>query len=577
MLQVYQLPQPKNLKSTKFGETQNPSDTAQKPEYDNIIKRQPVRPGMKDMAERILPYGQNNAFPLVLAQLVQESPTASACITTISDFIEGSGFTDESIMNLKVNEQGDTFWNIHSVNAQNYSLFEGIALNIKYNGEFKISEIYQIPFENCRFAIPDENGFISKIRYNPYYGTSQFLRSWTEEYDVFNPDREVVARQMEKAIEKEEKYKGQILYFSYTRPLSRFYSMPHYYSSQYWMQVDAKIGQFHANNLNNGFYQSVLMKVIGDPNAPSNHPDDFTFDQTTKERKPIEGTNVGTRFDEEMQQFTGSERAGNIMVQWAKNKDEFPEVVPFPQQANERYFETLQNQVIDNICIATKVPSILAAFSTGKASLGGEGNMIRAAVKVMQQRVTKTQTTLEGIYKQILSNWYKPINSDVNITSYNPFPEIDKVDPLQWAALTVPEQRTWLKKNTDFPIDLNKMPTKPAAPVVPPLPVHQAKFMNIYLSDYPDAAKKHIKEALDYQEKTGNICDTVKGRQRAQSLLKGEPISYKSLKKMHNWLSKNQHLANTPMNESCDAVKFKAWGGMPMLKYCQDCIQKFEE
>lgn len=566
----------KKSKSSSFGETQNPKSADETPEYFNLIKRQQARPGMKDLAEKILPYGQNNAFPLVLAQMVQESSTASACITTISDFIEGSGFSDVSQETLIVNDLGTTFSEIHSICSQNYSLFEGIALNIKYNSFYKISEIYPIAFENCRLSIPDENGFISKIRYNPYYGTSQFLRSWTEEYDVFNPNPEIVAEQISKSIQKKEKYKGQILYFSFTKPLSRFYSMPSYFSSQYWMQIDNKIGQFHANNLNNGFFQSVMMRVIGDPNQPSTHPNDYQFNATTNQMEPIPGTNQGTRMDEEMQAFTGSDRSGNIMVQWARSKDEFPDIIAFPQNNNSDYFLALQNQVTDNICIATQVPSILAAFSTGKASLGGEGNMIRGAVKVMQQRTVKKHNLLTKIYKQIFENWKEPVNSDVNIKNYNPFPEIDKVDQFQWAALTPKEQRIWMKANTDFPIDLSETPKQPSAPVKPPSPISQNKFLNVFFTDYPESAKTHIKEAINFKNLSKEKCGTSKGWQRAQDLLEGKPISYKAVKKIYNYLKKNAANENKLMSESCDAVLFKAWGGVPMMKWCFDCINKIE-
>src|SRR6185295_20284941 len=71
-----------------------------KSEFKNIIKRQPARPGQKDLAEHIIPYGELNAFPLVLAQLVQESGTASSCISTITDFLSGGGLSDTNVENM---------------------------------------------------------------------------------------------------------------------------------------------------------------------------------------------------------------------------------------------------------------------------------------------------------------------------------------------------------------------------------------------------------------------------------------------------------------------------------------------
>lgn len=544
----------------------------------NLIKREPARPGMKDLAEKILPYGQNNAFPLVLAQLVQESPVASSCLSTTAEFIEGSGFSDEQIKDLKLNNQGDTFGTIHSNNAQTYAMYEGVALNIKYNGEFKISEVYSIPFENCRLAIPDSNGYISKIRYNPYYGTSQFVRSWTEEYDVYNPDPKIVQEQIEKHSQEKQQYKGQILYQSFTRPLNRFYSMPQYYAGEYWMRIDAQIGQFHTNNLNNGFYQSVIIRKVGDPNMPSNHPDDMKWDDTLQQLVPIPGRTLGTRMDEEMQTFTGSQNAGNIMVDWASSKDAFTDIIPFPNQQNQQFFKDLTETCVEYICIATKVPTILANVSTKSHSMGAEGAMIRAAIKLMQHRMKKPQRFLERIYKDILSHWYQPIDSDITITSYNPFPEVDKVDQFQWAALTPQEQRDWLKANTDFPINDDYIPPKIPIPAVkPPMAVPQAlastQFNNLLFNDYPEGARKSASEALKWKEKSNVSCGTSLGWKRALKISNGEPLTMKEVNKTYKWLSKNKGSFNKLMNDSCDAVLFRAWGGNDMLKWAENCIK----
>jgi hypothetical protein len=563
-------------KSVTFGESKV-KETEWRTKNQNLIKREPARPGMKDMAEKILPYGQNNAFPLVLAQLVQESPVASSCISTIADFIEGSGFSDENSRNIKLNSQGETLGTIHSINAQTFALYEGIALNIKYNADFKISDIFTIPFENCRLAIPDDNGYISKIRYNPYYGTSQFVKSWTEEYDVYNPDPEIVKSQFEKASAKGELYKGQILYQSFTKPLSRFYSMPQYYSAEYWMRVDAQIGQFHTNNLNNGFYQSVLFRIVGDPNQPSTHPDDQFFNKDTNQLEPIPGTSMGTRMDAEMQKFTGSQNAGNIMVQWAKDKDSFPDLLPFPTQQNQGFFKDLTEQSTEYICIATKVPTILANVSTKSHSMGAEGAMIRAAVKLMQHRTKKPQAFLERIYKEVLSHMDVKIDSDLTINNYNPFPEVDKVDQFQWAALTVEEQRAWLKKNTDFPINENVVPPKPQPAIKPPLPIPQAiaspKFSDILMNDYPEGAKKSAKEALKWKDSANVPCGTPKGWARAIKIANGDPLELKEVRKIHSWLVKNKASYGKLMNDSCDAVLFRAWGGNDMLKWSDGMIK----
>ena len=333
-------------------------------------------------------------------------------------------------------------------------MFDGFAANIMYDSAATISEIYVVPFEYCRLTKPDSKGVINKIRVNPYYGTGDYKKEYTVEYDVYNPDPKVVLAQQQKSIDPKTKkatYKGQILYIATTQPLSRFYPAPKYYSAENWMAIDEAIGGFHKNNIENNFLQSALIKMIGNENDPSTHPDDVIWnaDQTAYEVDPTK--TVGYRFNIEMQKFTGWNNAGNIMALWGASKDAMPDISAFPSNTQSELFKTVQDITTEQIARATKVPAILANISSG-ASLGGDGNNIRASVKLMQQRVVKIHSMLERVYKDLLSHMKVPFKGEVKILHYNPFPEMQVIDPLIWAALPVESQLAWIKKNTEFEI-----------------------------------------------------------------------------------------------------------------------------
>lgn len=210
------------------------------------LLRQPATTAQLDWDKETIRYGENDNFPLRLARLVKNSPTTSSCIDTKIGFIEGAGFSDENLEGFIVNSQKQRFGDIHAFNSESYGIFEGFALNVKYNLEGLITEIYNVPFEYCRLGKPDDKGNITNIKVNPYFGTGEYRKTQTKDYDVYNPDVKVVLAQQAK---QGKQYKGQILYVANTSPLSRFYPSPNYYSAENWMVVDEAIGGFHKHNI----------------------------------------------------------------------------------------------------------------------------------------------------------------------------------------------------------------------------------------------------------------------------------------------------------------------------------------
>jgi len=528
----------------------------------NTIQRSPAKPHQIDLTQGYIPYGTADAFPLKIAQAVQNSVTASACLQTVSKFIRGSGFTDASLNQKPANKLGETWLEVHDKVAKSYGQFRGFALNIKYNVKAEIIGVYSTPFEYCRLGKPDKKGMIYDIKYNPFFGTGEEQINDTETYDVFNPSKDVVLAQIAK---QGPKYKGQMLYFCETTPMSRFYAFPIFAAAENWMKIETNISEFHFKNLDNGFFQSVLLKIIGDPNAPSQHPDDQKWNETTQK---FESTKtVAQRFNEEMQTFSGSSRVGNIMTMWGTNKDEWPTIEPFPVNGNQDFFTALSTEATDKIVLAFNVPAILANIQKG-ATLGGDANQIRLAVKLMQHRVMDEQANILNQYRKIFASLAELFTGVLALNNYNPFPEMEPIDANIWAALSLEEKRKYIKENTKYPIlEGQASPAQPA-----PLP--SAK--NLLFTDYPEASRKNASSALTYRDKSPT-CMTKSGWERTEHIATGMPISYKDVKRVYNFLNKNTWAKDKLMNESCEAIQFNGWGGEAMFKWAGEKIKSIEQ
>lgn len=524
------------------------------------------QPAPKNAAtiENYLPYGDDDKFPLRLDQAISESETASSCLSTVQDFIEGFGFSDTSLEKIVINAKGETFWQFHQQTTDSWAEFEGFYWLFRFNALAQVTEIEFLPFENCRLGVPDSSGFISKIHYNPFFGTPEYKGADKEQtiiYDTFNFG--LYPNNVKNAIKEQKKtFKGMVFFHGTTTARSRYYPRPKVYSAEKWMRIEAGVSEYHEEIIDNGFLQDYIMVRYGNPNDPSTNPDYNNPDDPNK--KPI---TVAEEFDNVFSEnFMGTGTRSHVMVEWVNNKEEKPDLLTIPSSANDEKFINLDNQATKKITVAFKVPAILANISEG-VSLGGDGNMVRVAVKLMQQRVIKKQRVLTDNYQKILSIFVTPYTKDITIVPYNPYPEMEILDDKIWNALTREEQREWINDNTE--IDLSEgsgtveQPTQQVARITNAVPV-----------TFNEKIKKTVKSALDYQDKMGLTCSGKAGREVSQMILDNKSMGLKQLKRIYGYLKKNEIHNNKPFNEGCNVVLYNAWGGKDMFDFLDEELKR---
>ena len=407
----------------------------------------------KNYTEDTIIYGEDDALPLRIAQAVDESPATSACIGTIAQFIKGARFSDPNLMSLKVDQHGTTLWDFHNQLSDYLALFDGFAVNFKYNFEGKITNAYTLPFESVRF-VKSNSRQINFFKYNPYFGTQEYKKEYTETYHAYNQN--TIADEIKV---NGLNYNGQVYYYGSTRPMYKFYPVPKYWSGKKWIYVDGKIQEFHAENLDNGFFQSVLMNVIGDPNQPSKNPiyqEIYTDDNGVKRSRSTKS--VGEEFNEQMSEaFSGSKKAGTALVQWSLNADTSTKIQAFPTNSNFDVLAGTLSDAIRGITMATEVPAVLANLPQQQSSLGSDGNSIQKAVELMQSRVASKQRKLEQFYNEILLPMMG-ISAEVKIINYTPVSQPIVIEDKFWEVLTPEAKLEFVKQNVPGFSDLNLAP-----------------------------------------------------------------------------------------------------------------------
>lgn len=423
------------------------------------LEREATNKSQRDINENTLMWGEDNALPLRIAKSIEESPAASSCIETITKFVRGAKFSDPDLMKVVVDKNGTTLWELHCKLASQIAWIRSFAVNLKFSGTGRITQAYHMATENSRFVKPDDDlaTNITLLKYNPYFGTSEYHKKYTKEYHLW--DQEEVTKQIRS---EGTKFRGQVYFWGETSPLSKFYPKPKYWSAKKWIYIDGKIQEGHAENMDNGFFQSVVMTMIGDPAQKSKNP------AYMKKISNADGTTtlvpdktVGEEFDDMMSTtFSGTKKMGSALVLWALTAALTPNVQAFPSSTNADLFTVLQDLTTKNITIGMNVPGILANINEG-VSLGSDGNEMQKAVELMQSNTADWRTKLEDFYNNILipNCEFKGIKSKskVEIVNYNPITVPVEIDDKFWQVLNDQEKRNFVRKNFSN-IELEEQP-----------------------------------------------------------------------------------------------------------------------
>lgn len=96
-------------------------------------------------------------------------------------------------------------------------------------------------------------------------------------------------------------------------------------------------------------------------------------------------------------------------------------------------------------------------------------------------------------------------------------------------------------------------------------------------SDYGPGIRNNAKRALAWAEENGwGSCGTPVGKQRANQLAKGQPISVDTIKRMHSFLSRHEQdlQSSKSFGDGCGYLMYMAWGGKAGLRWSRNKLRE---
>jgi len=296
-----------------------------------------------------------NLYPNFLIDLYYSSSTHSAIINSTAEMIAGEDIVvDEDDTNLdsfvklkKFLRNANSNETLHQVIkkvAFDFKLQGAYALHVVYNrARTEIVEVFHVPVERVRAGRPNEFGKV-----DTYYICADWsnVRS-NKPYPVaaFNTNDRTAG--------------SQLIYTGSYSPNMDIYFTPDYIAANNWALIDAKVSEFHLNNINNSFSGSYM----------------FSFNNgipSESERNQIERDITN--------KFTSSSNAGKFLMSFSDDKTRSPEIHPLNTSDLSDQYLTLQTLLVQNILTGHRVTSkTLLGIDSGNGFSSNADELLNAA------------------------------------------------------------------------------------------------------------------------------------------------------------------------------------------------------
>lgn len=347
-------------------------------------------------------YGEDNLYPQTFRNILAASSTGAECLDRFADFIEGNGFRDVPFSESVVNRKGDTADDIHALVCRDVAYYNGLALHVNYNIYGDIVELHHVPFENCRLAESDDSGYVGKIAIHPDWSGQKtrggkvikVAKENIDYIDVFNPDKRVVAAQIE-AAGGIEYYKGQVLWVSLSG--KDIYPTGKGDRVVTEMSTDEGLANVKYRNVRNNFLPAAMIFTKKGTN--------ITFDQDGNE---IDSRDDDDSFSDSLLQLQGDTNCGKLMEVTLETDEDKPEVVTLNSQNYDKEF------TVTDISVTERIYSAFGQepwYCIRIGKVGFSGDILEDAFEYYNSIVSKQQRLIERTFARVFRHFYEAVNA----------------------------------------------------------------------------------------------------------------------------------------------------------------------
>jgi DNA-binding MarR family transcriptional regulator len=311
-------------------------------------------------------FGEDNKFPNLLLNMFNKSSKHNGIILGKVNYIVGKGF-DQPMAANPYESCNEVLKKV----CLDIEVFGGCYIEVQYNQLGKVAAYYHIPYHKVRSSKDN---------------TQFYVKDW-ESYKK-GEEPKVFAAYDPKQDPAMLKNQTQILYYKEYRPGVETYSYPGYMGALNAIQTDIEISKYHLSTITNGMFASKMISF-------------FEGIPTEEEKREIE---KGFK-----SKFTGSENAGNIVLNFGKDPNKRPQLDDLSSTDLDKHFDILAKSIQEELFAGHQITSPMLFGIRVEGQLGGRSE-IRDAYEIFkstycndkQQALEMLFSELTGVEKKII-------------------------------------------------------------------------------------------------------------------------------------------------------------------------------
>lgn len=333
---------------------------------DRYIEENKIEPTEKDVnGYKFVEWGDRNFYPTFINDTYKNSPTLKAIVQSIIDYTIGNGVTSTELI-LTDEKLEDLVYSI----VYSYAVYGGFAINVLRNRFGDIADLIPMDMRNIR-----SNKDNTVFYYSEYFGKRSYGRCKYVTYEKYDKDN--------------KQQFNSIFYYKNTR--FQTYPSPLWSAAVNSALIEYRIGEYHMNNLANGFSSNVM--VCLNNGTPS--------DEIQEE--------IEENFNEK---FTGSENAGRVMIAFSPDKEHAPSVEVIDTKDYAEKYNSLYNYSRQQLFTAFRCNPNLVGIAT--ESNGFNSEEYTSSFKLFNRTVIKP-------IQKVICNTFDKIFGKQEVISIEPF------------------------------------------------------------------------------------------------------------------------------------------------------------
>ena len=362
----------------------------------------------QNRVEGILDFGadKRNDYPNVSRTISDNSGALGRCQKIYRNFLFGQGMAESGdFWKVVINPFGLRVDQLLRRIGVEMSIHDGVALQIGYNANLDPISITPYPFETIRVENNQdvygnaEYKYITTVKYHEDWTASRFKKDKIKTFNVYNRDKEVIARQIDLA-GGIENWNGQMFYYGKDGLVAYPHNKFHEVMEDAITDIYIKKGKNASASTN--FMPSHIIQMPDSFAAMSNMDDD-------KDGKKLEKS-----MTDSLKMFQGYDQAAKLWIIQNKCKDENGKMVPFKidkleLQNYDKVFELTEKSCKENTRDCYLIPEVL--FVLGK---GFSTDEIVNGFNYYNNIIKHDQQILEEIFMELFTGWAYDINPSKN-------------------------------------------------------------------------------------------------------------------------------------------------------------------